>query len=1013
MPVLTRSSNLGVYSIMLKKLLVLLLLCGLTLPHASWAQPHPETASEHFATALRWHQAQQYEASTRALRAFLSAYPHHAAAADALFLEAQGMLAMGRPEHASRLFAEFERTYPAHPLAWEARTGIARFFFEQERFSEADAVLSALIASSPPPDVAARAYFWRAETRFALGREPDGMSDLLAIPDQYPEVAIAPSALYLAGYQHVKMSRLEAAADVFRRLERQYPSANFVRELGLAYAEIYYELADYPQLIGFVEPRVRTLSGAALERARYLLAEAYLHTGRLQDADRLFRQVLVEHAGGPHYRNALLGAGRTLFLLNEHPRAIQLLTLAAADHRDDLTGEALLRRAQSHLALNQRTEARATFDEVIAGWPRSTFAEFALIEAGVLAYRQQDWDAATGYFDQLMSHFPQTAFLDEALNLNANARLAAGDGARADVLFEQAISRTGSDPGVREPLEFQRAFRLYSAGAYREALTNFQRLSDRAMNSEIKADALFWMSESHYQLDQLNEALRGVGQYIREHPNGQFFSAAQYIRAYALFRLSRYNEAAIAFEAFLDDFSPRDVLPGSPNYDADAHLRLGDSYFALRRYLEAVNAYVRVRGQDEDYALYQAAQAYFFAGQPDRGRRTLSRIEREHPNSTFREEAAFNIGYFLFQEGETEQAIEALRGFMRQFPNGALAPRALYTMGDVYYNADRLREAAATYREVMQRFPRSPFAASAALSLQDAMIGLGDEDGARRELETFVRTAPSDVSIDLRLRTIESDIQRGDYANADRQLAELLRGSLTADQRSAAQYFRGMLAEANNRVAEAYGAYTQVADGGPSPRRPDAARRLALLASQQGDYPRAVLAFSTLERATTRPEVQAEARLGRARALLMQGQAATARTVLEEFQTTFTATDLPEFNVLMGRAHEALGQGPQALQSYTTARSGAQGGIAAEALVRLGALHVQQGTWSTALSLFAELDGLAQSYPDVHAEGLVWRARAELASGDVARARETFLLVEGQYASSPWARVAARERQTL
>lgn len=991
----------------------ILLVLGLLLLPVAWAQPHPETTPEQFSQALRWHQAHQYEASTRAFRAFREAHPHHAASADALFLEAQGVLALGRPEHASRLFAEFERSYPAHPLAWEARTGIARFFFEQERFTEADTVLSSLIRSSPPDPIAARAYFWRAETRFAMGRESEGMSDLLAIPDQFPNVAIAPSALYLAGYQHVKMNRLEQAAEVFRRLERQYPTANFVRELGLAYAEIYYELADYPQLIGFVEPRIRTLSGIPLERARYLLAEAYLHTGRLQEADRLFRQVLVEHAGGPHYRNALLGAGRTLFLLNEHPRALHLLTLAAADHRDALTGEALLRRAQSHLALNQRAEARATLDEVIAGWPRTALEEYALIEAGVLMYRQEDWDAATAYFDQLLTHFPQTAFLDEALNLNANARLAAGDGPRADALFEQAIARAGADPATREPLEFQRAFRLYSAGAFREALVTFQRLVDRGQNPAIRSDALFWMSETHYQLDQLSEALQGVGRYMRENPDGTFFSAAQYIRAYALFRQARYNEAAIAFEAFLDYFSPRDMLPGSPNYNADAHLRLGDSYFALRRYLEAVNAYVRVRGQDEDYALYQAAQAYFFAGQPDRGRRTLARIEREHPNSTFREEAAFNVGYFLFQEGETEQAIEALRNFMRQFPNGTLAPRALYTMGDVYYNAERLREAAATYREVMQRFPRSPFAASAALSLQDAMIGLGDEEGGRRELETFVRTAPSDVSVDLRLRTIESDIQRGDYANADRSLAELLRGSLTSDQRSAAQYFRGMLAEANNRVAEAYGAYTQVADGGPSPRRADAARRLALLAYAQGDYPRAVLAYSTLERATSRPEVQAEARLGRVRALLMQGQAVTAQTVLVEFQSTFSAADLPEYHVLMGRAQEALGLLSQAQQSYTTARSSAQGGIAAEALVRLGALHVQQRQGSETLALFAALDEVALSFPEIHAEGLVWRARAELASGDVARARDTFSQVEGQYPTSPWARVAARERQAL
>ena len=98
------------------------------------AGPHAD-----FRRAYRAYAERQYERAAEHFERFRTRYDARPETADALFYEAQSVLAQGRGSRAAVLFEDFTRRYPDHPFAAVARLGVGRYFFEREDFAAARA----------------------------------------------------------------------------------------------------------------------------------------------------------------------------------------------------------------------------------------------------------------------------------------------------------------------------------------------------------------------------------------------------------------------------------------------------------------------------------------------------------------------------------------------------------------------------------------------------------------------------------------------------------------------------------------------------------------------------------------------------------------------------------------------------------------------------------------------------------------------------------------------------------
>ncbi len=982
---------------------------------ALWAQPVAPTPQHQFTTAHYAFGERRYEDAIRDFHAFRTAYPDHPGAADALFYEAQSTLAMGHADRAVQLFEVFERTYPTHPLAYEARLAAARTFFDRGEHERVIATLSDLVASNPPAEPGAKAYFWMGEAALEMGQDDRALAFFRRASAQYPSTTTAPTALYAVAYHQVRLDRQTDAAQTFEQLERQYPDSPYSRDLGLAFAEVYYELEDYARLVQETERRLDALGPDSRERALFLLAEAYNHLRRSDDAERTYRQILAEYPGGDYYRRALFGRARNAYADADYTRAAEFFRLSTDDQADSLAAEAAYREALALKGAGDLDDAAERLQEVSTRWPAHRAAMQALFERGVLQYERQRWDDASLAFEQLLRAFPDSPHGVEALELLANARIGAGDVEEAERVFDRVIARqSDAAPDVRDALAFQKAYLLYGSGAYEQAARTFERLADDAAPA-LRGDALFWLGETQFQQGDLDDALATLRAYTNEYPEGTFRNAARYVTGWAYFRQERYEPASLAFEGFIDHFEPDRDAANAPAYEDDAHLRLGDSYYALRRYLEAVNAYARVRGDDRDYAYYQIGQAYFFAGQPDRGRRSLERLLRDYPQSPLREEAAYSIGYFFLQEGRYDEAVKAFEDVVATYPGDPISGKALYGIGDAYYNRGMLEAAARAYRGVLARYGTTPFAADAATSLKAALEGLGRDEEASAVVDSFAVRAAPEVADELRFRQAETLYARGRYREAEPALADFIRQTRNADLQTDARYYLADLYANQERVDEAERLLKQVLTGPANARKVDAARRLAQLYLDT-DRPREALdAYRTLERAGSDTRAVAlEARVGQGLALLADRRYDAADEIFADILDA--AGDTPSaLPARLGRARvlDAKGDFAQALDAYRQLSDEDGGDVGAQALYRLGDLLLRMDNPEAALDALAPLEARYSGYDAWVAQGLLVMARAHLRLNNPDEARRLLDQVAEDYPDTPWARTATDERARL
>ncbi len=981
-------------------------------------------ASSAYADAFALYGDQRYEAAARAFAAARQLEPGAPLASESTLFEAVSLLGSGQSAQAVRLLTSFEAAYPTHPQAARARLAAGRYFFDAGDFALADQTLDVLTrrengATAEARETLAEALYRQADAAREQGEEDRALDLYRLSADRFPDARTAPSALYAQAFHQVRLGRLEDAAQTFELLGARYPQTTYGQALGLAFAEVYYELGDWQRLTQTVEPRLSALNGDARERTVFLLAEGYNQQQRYDEAGEHYRTILTDYAGGSYYGRSLYGLGRALLESGRPGDAARYLGLGAQEAQSDSVGSrAAYLYAVALAESGQATDAAGAYGRVADTWPSQPDAPRARYEQGVLAYAQDRFEDASTAFDRLTRDYDETPFTDDALDLWANARLALNDPDGAERLFDRAGRRQrNAAPDVRDNLAFQRAYLLYSTGAYAPAARSFTELVERAQSRDLRGDAQFWLGETRFQMEDYAGALSAIDTYARDFPQGDFLFAAEYVRGWIHFRERRYGPAAQAFERFIDDYDPeRDENPLADRYSDEAHLRLGDSYFAQRNYLEAANAYGRVKTLSRDYALFQIGQAQNLGGRPERGRRSLERLEREFPQSPWRDEAAFLVGFYFFQEGLYSDAVTAYRSVIRSYPNDPVAAKAQYAIGDAYYNAGDLAAAEVAYRAVLTKYPSSPFAAEAASSLQSTLVGLGRDDEAAAVIGAFIDNAPPSVASQVRFRQAEGLYQRGERAQATSAFEAVLRSGASPAERGDALFYLGDLYADEGKTEDGARALRAVLDLPDHRRAPDAARRLGRLYLDAARPRDALWAYRQLsERAPSDVDAQTDALVGQGRAFLALGDARSAATAFEQVsnrgEESIFATEAADLG--LARVELMAGSAEAGRQRLAEIASGPPSEAASEARFRLAEALIADGQAQAALDALGSYEDDLAGFNEWIAASLVAEGRAFRLLGRPQRARDAYDRAVDLYSDTPWAAVARTERDAL
>lgn len=1001
----------------------------------SKAQTADLSADEQYAAAYALYDAGLYGEAARAFETFRLANPDHARAPDALFHGGQSELAAGRDMRAAQLLGLFRRRYPMHPLAPRARLALGEFHFTQGDYEQAIDALQASLDERPPAEEAARAELLIGQANLRLGRLDAALGNFRHIVDEYPRTSVAPRALYAIGYTEMERGNYAEAADAFQRITTRYRRTAEDRTIGLAYAEALWQSGQLNSVVPEVDRRLEEVPEGDVEgglpvstavaverqafrdRGNFIAGEALLLLGNLHDAEARFQAI---NPDGPYAHHAAFSLGYIARERSEYQQAAAFFDQAGQSDVPELASEALYMAGLSYRSYGQLDSAIRSFDAAEAALPEGNFADVAAFEHGMMLYTTRQWEEAARIFDRVLQQYPTSAHAGQAARMLGETYAALGDFRRAEQASQRANELGTASPELAGEVEFQRAYQAVQQRNYAEAETALFQLYQQNPRGERAGEALFWSAESAFQIgqqgsrDALQRAQDRFTTFLSNFPDHRQRDAARYALAWTYFKQGNYGRAAEAFERFLAAYQPNDeIVP----YTADARLRLGDSYFALRRWNEAATAYRRVSGAGADYARFQIGQALANAGRTDEAITAYQQLISEFPQSSLRPPARYSIGDLRFQQGRYDDAIRIFQEVISQFPNSPVAARAQFAIGDAYYNQGRLSEAAAAYRAILERYPRSPLVPDALSALEMTLSALGREGEISNIVRQYAERNPGAGAIDeLRFRQAESRYQRGDAAGAIPELEALLQQTRDAELRPPTLLYLGRAHADTGNYTEAERHFQQLLRQFPnSPLAAEASLRLGRIYLDRQRYNDALPLFRTAVSGADSPTYAAEARIGHAASLIGLNRHGEARPLLDAVIRDAPTLALgARARTLLADVHIATGRPSDAYALYIQVAQENDGIAGAEAAARLTVVQLNARDYQNVIASADRLqvEQRFAGYPEQVAEVLLSVARAHRNLGQQGRAEEVYDRLIRSYSDTRAGQTARRERDS-
>ncbi len=316
---------------------------------------------------------------------------------------------------------------------------------------------------------------------------------------------------------------------------------------------------------------------------------------------------------------------------------------------------------------------------------------------------------------------------------------------QADAAGPQPPRRCPLQPGHPGWLEQQMQRREAELGRHRDrAIELIEVFLERHPDAPQRADALFRLAELQWEqaeaqllermrryeaeLDafrsgqsgtrppepriDLSASLDVYEEILRQHPDFERSDTVLYLYGFALNEQGDEAAALGIFRSLLSRFPQSSFVP-------DAHLAIGEHYFAKGRFAAALKAYAKVLEHVDsplyDLALYKTAWCHFkrdrAAQAAEYFKRVLARARQRKrqqpderlptPSADLEREALEDLAFTFSEYGG---AAEAYR-FMAQVGGEEYSIRVLERLGQVFFRQARYDQAIDSYRLLVERFP--------------------------------------------------------------------------------------------------------------------------------------------------------------------------------------------------------------------------------------------------------------------------------------------------------------------
>lgn len=740
---------------------------------------------------------------------------------------------------AENLLTSFVYENPESPLIQQAWYRLGLFFFRDKKYRDARKWFEQTAPEFLEPEQTDEYHFKLGYCYFRAEDYDRALSAFALVKDG--ESPYATTATYYYGHIQYSNKNFESALEHFRKLDKDEV---FGRVVPFYISQIYYLQKKYDQVIDYAAPVLDTTRSRRGPEIARLIGESYYNTNRYQEALPFLEQYRDKAPAANRTREDDYQLGFTYFKLGKFNEAIPAFQEAVGD-QDALGQSAWYHLGWCNLQNGNKKFARNAWQQAAKSSFDTVLKEQALFDYAKLAYElgYDPYDEAVQALQDYMNAYPNSPRMDEAYTFLANIYATTRNYRTALQSIERIKKKTEPIKAAYQRVAFFRGIELLNDRNYTEATQHFDLSLQNPKDKNLVGQAHYWKADALYRSGDFSNAIKEYQDFIYSLNafNQKKYNRVNYNLAYAYLKQKDYKNAVVWFRKYTAAASGDES-----KVIHDAWVRLGDSYFAQRNLILALENYqkaLEVPGPEIDYALFQKATIQGLNGKDESKISTLARITNEFPNSPYADNARFESGKSYQNLGRGDEAYATYNGILQNHPKSKIAPDVMLQMALIKYNQNEDEEAIALYKKVEENYPGTEAAREAKTAIKRIFVEQGNQEG----LKPYLSGKSRNTQDSLLWEAAENAYLKGNCDKAIAQLAGYLNEFPDGMFSLQALGYKGKCELSNKNTDQAAATYRIIVSRPRNKFTAEGLQMLGIYERQKENYQAALEHFKTLE----------------------------------------------------------------------------------------------------------------------------------------------------------------------
>ncbi len=519
---------------------------------------------------------------------------------------------------------------------------------------------------------------------------------------------------YADAYPHLK-AYVDAKAS---------PSENDLYEMGYVAAQ----LRKYEEAVGYYNQLINNNSALA-QNAYYQLGNAYLETGRKQEALSAFRSASMMSYDASVQRQAHEQYAKLSYDIGNPFESPSAVIQAYITKYGNTAGSTEMRSllVKSYLYSGNYKETLDALKKigVKSGEMQKIEQESAFL-LGAEEFNKGNFHDAENLFEQSLKYNINRETNARALYWMAQSQYKIGDYPSAIESYLK-LMQSGADFKEKQQLPYDLAYAYFKNRNYDLAQKYFKEYL-RNPSAEFKADAELRLADTHYANNELSEAIALYGNnaeasdytlfqkamslgfkgdadakiaelknLLNQYKTSEYRDDAQYEIATAYAVIERYAESNDYLDRVIKTATDADLVARAEIYRAQNFNDQGNTTKALTELRNLGNKY---RGTAYAEKIVQAARPMFMKNADMNGYQQFAQSVGVNLNRADIDELNLTAGQQLYAKREYAKAAPYFEKYLTQHPTGENYYQAQYQLGDSYFQTKEYTKALLALQEI-------------------------------------------------------------------------------------------------------------------------------------------------------------------------------------------------------------------------------------------------------------------------------------------------------------------------